>query len=131
MAVKDSKLFQGSSYFQYFSVFLGFSLLFLASMQFFRSSYSLTLSGSLIRFSASVLLLAEVFLQGDRIGVFDRYFSISDVVSIPLGFAFLFYSGYSMFSVAFMSESLAISPVFQGFLDLGLAFLLFYQLLTE
>lgn len=131
MRLKEAKIFQGNQYIQYFSVFLVLSLIFLAVMQFFRSSFGVTVFGSMARLIASLVLLVQVFAQGERKGVFSRYISFSDIVCIVAGTSLGFVAGYSLFSVAFSEAPLAFSPIFQAVLDLGLASCLLYQLFSE
>jgi len=131
MGLRDAKIFQGNQYIQYFSIFLVLSLIFLGVMQFFKSALGVTMFGSLARLMASIILLAQVFVQGERKGLFSRYISFSDIICIVAGLGLGFMAGYSFFSVAFSDAPLAFSPVFQAVLDLGLASCLVYQLISE
>jgi hypothetical protein len=131
MSLRDAKIFRGNQYIQYFSVFLALSLVFLAVMQFFKSALGVTAIGSVVRLMASLVLLIQVFAQGERKGLFSRYISLSDIICIVAGAGLGFVAGYSFFSVAFSDAPLALSPVFQAVLDLGLASCLVYQLISE
>lgn len=131
MYLEDAKIFQGNQLVQFSSIFLALSLVFLGVMQFFKADIGLTSIGSLIRLLGSLVLLVQVFAQGERKGVFSRYFSPSDIFCTVLGFSFLFFGGFSLVSVALTDISLSFNPMAVVFLDLGLAVCLVFQLVDE
>lgn len=131
MYLEDAKIFQGNQFIQFSAVLLSFSLIFLGVMQFFRSDIGLTSFGSLIRLLGSFVLLVEIFYQGERRGLFSRYFNYSDIFCIVLGVSGMFFGGFSLLSVGLTDISLSFNPMAVIFLDLSLSVSLVFQLIDE
>lgn len=70
MYIEDARISQGNQLVHFSSIFLALSLVFLGVMQFFKADIGLTSIGSLIRLLGSLVLLVQVFAQGEKRSIF-------------------------------------------------------------
>lgn len=130
MVRTDFKLAEASSFVQFFSIFSMISVFFLLSVNLLFPRLGLSLSASLIRLFASLILIYLIFRVGERSDIFYREYSVSDSVGASLAFCLVFLYSYFCL-IIFSGGSAGTGYLLQSLLDAVLLFLIGYELFTE